>query len=57
MYKHSIHIILPFLNALFNEIFENGNFPEEWSQSIITPIHKKGSKSDPNNYRGISFKK
>jgi hypothetical protein len=29
MYKHSIHIILPFLNALFNEIFENGNFPEE----------------------------
>ena len=55
MYKHTIYIILPFLNALFNEIFQNGDFPEQWSQSIITPIHKKGSKSDPNNYRGISL--
>ena len=55
MYKHTIHIILPFLNALFNEIFENGDFPAQWSQSIITPIHKKGSKLDPNNYRGISL--
>ena len=29
--------------------------PYDWSSSIITPIHKKGSKLDPNNYCGISL--
>ena len=47
---------MPFLNPLLNEIFDSGIFPKNWSESIIiTPLHKKGSINDPNNYRGISL--
>ena len=29
--------------------------PEEWKESIIVPIHKKGDKTKCNNYRGTSL--
>jgi hypothetical protein len=28
--------------------------PEEWKDSIIVPIYKKGNKTDCSNYRGVS---
>ena len=31
---------------------EYGIYP--WVESIITPLHKKGNKSDPDNYRAIA---
>jgi hypothetical protein len=28
--------------------------PQQWKESIIVPIHKKGERTDCNNHRGIS---
>ena len=41
--------MLPYLHVLFNKVFYTGQFPEQWCESIISPIHKKGSKIEPIN--------
>ena len=55
MYKNTLSDILPFLHKLFNHIFDTSSFPDDWSRSVITPVHKKGSVSNPDNYQGISL--
>ena len=40
---------------LFNNILNNIWISKEWLLSIITAIHKKGAKDNPDNYRGISL--
>ena len=42
------------LIKLFNNILKTNIKIQEWTLSIITPIHKNGLKTDPSNYRGIS---
>ena len=37
---------------LFNECLRIGAYP--WNTSLVTPLHKKGSLHDPNNYRAIA---
>jgi hypothetical protein len=36
-------------------IWNKEELPEEWKESIIVPIHKKGDKTECNYYRGISL--
>lgn len=43
------------LQCVFNKIWTEEEIPAEWRTALIHPIHKKGLKTDPNNYRGISL--
>ena len=48
-------LIISFFVAFFNSLFDRGVYPENWSESIVLPLFKKGSVNNPNNYRGISL--
>ena len=48
---HNPDIIL----KVFNSTLQHNPTIPDWFVSIITPIHKKGPKMDPDNYRGISL--
>ena len=43
------------IHKLIISIWNKEELPEEWKESIVVPIHKKGDKTDCNNYRGISL--
>jgi hypothetical protein len=43
------------IHKLVIAILNKEELPEKWKESVIVPIHKKGNKTDCNNYRGISL--
>ena len=52
--KYCASTLLCPLMYLFNLSLKSSTFPDIWKSSYIVPLHKKGSKSDISNYRGIS---
>lgn len=55
IYKGLENVAVDFLVNLFNNLFDSGVYPEQWTESVIVPLFKKGDKNNPNNYRGISL--
>ena len=55
IFKSSYDILSPLLLRLFNVIFKSGSYPSQWSEGLITPIHKKDDLEDVHNYRGITL--
>jgi hypothetical protein len=52
--KNIIYLSEP-LARIINTSFISGTFPHFLKQAIVIPIHKKGDKSQINNYRPISL--
>jgi len=43
------------LLGLFNNIIDKNQLPQEWETGMVINVHKKGTKSKCENYRGITL--
>ena len=43
------------LAFIFNKCMENNYIPPVWLRAYLTPIYKKGSTTDPQNYRPVAL--
>ena len=51
----SIDILSLHICDMFNTILNSGVFPDKWTERVLIPIYKKGDKTNPGNYRGITL--
>jgi hypothetical protein len=47
--------LLSALHKLINYVWNKEELPNQWKETIIVPVHKKGDKTDCNNYCGMSL--
>lgn len=47
--------MVDFFVKLFSALFDKGIFPDNWTESIVLPLFKKGHSTNSNNYDGISL--
>ena len=55
MIKAGGRIIRSEIHKLINSIWNKEELPEEWKESSIVPLYRKGDKTNCNNYRCISI--
>ena len=48
------HVLAPALTAAFNTAFSTGTLPDSWQTSLVTPVFKRGDKTDATAYRPIA---
>ena len=52
--KNAFPNLAPLFQKFFKHIESTAIFPSCWKSSFLVPLHKKGSRGDPNNYRGLA---
>ncbi|KAH1024898.1 hypothetical protein HUJ05_009734 [Dendroctonus ponderosae] len=55
MIKYGGNALMDELKDFYNKILYLQKVPSEWKDSITIPIFKKGEKTEPKNYRGITL--
>jgi hypothetical protein len=45
--------LLSVIHKLINFIWNKEELPDQWKESIVVPIYKKGDKTECNNYHGM----
>ena len=53
--KVSSLVVAPALTYVFNKAIVRGIFPDEWKIARVSPLHKKASRCDSDNYQPISI--
>jgi hypothetical protein len=48
-------ILVSPIHKLINSVWNKEELPGEWKESLTVSVHKKGDKTECNNYRGISL--
>ena len=48
-------VAVRWMRSIRNMAWKTGTTPEDWREAIVIPVHKKGSKMQCINYRGISL--
>ena len=53
--REARHSLCRPLSLIYRRSLDTGEIPREWSLGRIVPIHKKGDRQDPGNYRPVSL--
>jgi hypothetical protein len=48
-------VLLSVIHKLIHFVFNKKELPDQWKESIIVPVYKKGDETDCNNYHEISL--
>jgi len=55
MIKSGCRTIISEVSKLMNSVWNMEELTEQWKESVIVPMYRKGDKMDCSDYRGISL--